>query len=654
MSTRLAVTISSNYSENNVLLPREVFEDTSVFVTSQLAMLDTGFEVVSLRATRELPEQLEELLSNRSERLEQLLVYFCGYLAVKPDRGLALLLDGSRLRAFPLSRFRASLSPAAEQTLVVMDTLAVAEGSDSLDEIAAGLGVALNATSPQIGVLASVAMQENFHPKRRGSLRLSDLWMLALEHRVRTSNGNPVGASSLVHDFQREVLAFNSLASFDYQPSSPEFALLMGAEHVDNPDAEQPTHRHSSLPAPMPPVGPSPLPPLGALPPLPGVPRSPLPMPLPPQLEAPWAGQAEYYPSSPPPEVEPSDDEESIASLQDLLAESPQHLQSLRALSDAAQRHRDVVTAALASSLLVALNAARPEDEVRQAKLVSDGLPLAQRTLNDDDFEEAMQSVQLDGELLRTLSWLSESVLASGLGFDADFEELPKDATVLDPETSTVTLGRSLVWVCKFLGIHTPELVVLPDMPKFMVLSLASGGRLLVSRQLGSGLSLAQLAFLGARHLAMLRPEFKWRATLDSPERLAKIIECCVGFCREGRDFAKSAVDSEKKSIKRFLAQIETDPSLSAQVTQQFSGLDMDNAERESLALQLLTSADRVLIRSGLLACANPTAAWELTQRFTFQSCLSVDEQLDEIARYTTSPEHLVLRSSLGLAANRH
>ena len=61
MSTRLAVTISSNYSENNVLLPREVFEDTSSMLASQLASLDTGFEVVTLKATRDLPEQLDAL-----------------------------------------------------------------------------------------------------------------------------------------------------------------------------------------------------------------------------------------------------------------------------------------------------------------------------------------------------------------------------------------------------------------------------------------------------------------------------------------------------------------------------------------------------------------------------------------------------------------
>jgi len=343
-----------------------------------------------------------------------------------------------------------------------------------------------------------------------------------------------------------------------------------------------------------------------------------------------------------------------IASLQATLAESPRDIESLQALSDAAQRERDVVTAALASSILTALGEARPEDEVRHGKLVSDALPLAQRPFSDDDFEELAVSNHLDLEFLLTLGWLAEPSLASGLGYDADYEELPKDATIIDPESSTITLGRSLVWVCKYLNIHTPQLVVMPDMSTYMRLTLASNGRLLVSRQLGSGLSLAQLAFLGARHLAMLRPEFKWRSTLDSVERLAKVIECSIGFCREGRDFVKSVNDADRKSVRKFLAQIETDPALSARVTQAFGNLDLTTPERASLAEQILVGSDRVLIHCGLLACANPAAAWELAQRFVFQSLLSVDEQLDEVARYTTSQEHLALRESLGLSVNRH
>ena len=140
---RLALIISSNYSENGVVPSREAFEDTGSLVAARLSRDDTGFAVVALKANRDLPEQLEQLLEEHRSSLEELLIHFSGYLAVKPDRGPALLLDGARLRAFPISRLRAALSKAAPHVLTIMDIAAVADGDVDLEHIANGLGVAL-------------------------------------------------------------------------------------------------------------------------------------------------------------------------------------------------------------------------------------------------------------------------------------------------------------------------------------------------------------------------------------------------------------------------------------------------------------------------------------------------------------------------------
>ena len=210
-----------------------------------------------------------------------------------------------------------------------------------------------------------------------------------------------------------------------------------------------------------------------------------LPLPVPPPVRASepavaplapgpaWVDQASYYPSAPPPTVQPklpapsvqSDYGETVGWLENTLMRDPRHLPTLRALSDAAQRQRDVDTAALASAVLVCLQAARPEDEVRLAIIVTDGLPMARRTLNDRDFDDALLSNKDDRLLLETLARLTQASFAGGLAFRAGYEELPKDAAVLDPESSTVTLGRSLGWVGKFLSINTPELVVLSELP---------------------------------------------------------------------------------------------------------------------------------------------------------------------------------------------
>lgn len=730
---RLALIINSAYSGNNVVLPRAVFEDTGTLLESRLPRLDTGFDVASLKATRDLPEQLDQILESRSGSLEELLIHYCGYLAVKPDRGLALLLDGTRPRAFPISRLRAAAAQAADRALVIMDVVAVADGPVDLDEIANNLGIALNATTPHIAALSSVAEPDDSEVRRRGCLRLTDLWLLSLEYQARQSHGKPVYLSRIVRGIEAETMAFASLPSFAYQPCEQDFLALPAAparsalasapphvarlRHVVPDNSAQQPSASDDLDAEEERTNP---PAFGKRPSL-----LDLPLPLPPPVRASqpavappapgpaWIDESSYYPSAPPPTVqpklsvppplqskisvpppmaqvpasstpridgqpmpqpgtledaagarsdaathfepiEPGDDYgDTVGLLESTLMRDPRHLPTLRALSDAAQRQRDVDTAALASAVLVCLQAARPEDEVRLGIIVTDGLPMARRTLNDRDFDDALLANRDDRLLFETLARLTQASIAGGLAFKAGYEELPKDAAVLDPESSTVTLGRSLGWVGKFLSINTPELVVLSELPAHMLLTLNGKERLLISRQLGSGLSLAQLAFLGARHLTMLRPEFKWRAALDSSARLSTVIGHCVRFCHEGPDFVRNLEDAERKGAKRFWAQVEEDPSLVEQVGHLFGAVEFDRKRWEELARQILVTADRVLIRGGLLACANPAAAWQLTQQYPLDSLLSIDEQLDEVARFATSRNHMMLRRSLGLTVSR-
>ncbi len=449
--------------------------------------------------------------------------------------------------------------------------------------------------------------------------------------------------SEIVRGIENETMAFESLSSFDYRPSDQDFLVVprplggriavhaagVAAPRPGPARIEQAAYYPSAPPPTVQPKGPRP-----SAAPLPALPMQGPPVPL----ERPIKSRSDY--------------EEELALMEGMLARDPRHVPTLQALSDAAQMQRDIDTAALASAVLVCLQSARPEDEVRLALLVTDALPLAGRTLVDKDFDDALLANREDRALLEVLGRLTKASLAGGLAFDAGFDEHPKEAAILDPESSTVTLGRSLAWACKFLGVDVPELVVHPELPTHMLLTLNGRERLLISKQLGSGLSLAQLAFLGARHLSMLRPEFKWRAALDSPQRLGAVIDYCARFCREGPEFTRNLEDSERKGAKRFWAQVETEPTLVEQVGHLFTSVDLDRPGCEDLARQILAMADRVLIRSGLLACANPAAAWQLSQQYPLQSLVPVEEQLDEIAQFATSRRHMMLRRSIGLTCS--
>src|SRR5512142_1376004 len=225
---RLALVISSSYTESSVVTAREAFIDNAQLVEWRLAQEDTGFTVVSQSANRDLPENLEAILTEHEGGLEGLLIYFAGYVAVKSDRGPALLLDGARLRAFPMSRLRAALSQAAAHVHVIMDVVAMTDAGLHVAAVAADIGRALHEVTPHVSVVTSAALPEHIDPTRRGCTRLTDLWLLALGYEALHAQDALVFAGAVVHSLQSERISFSDLSSFDYQASEQDFLLMPG------------------------------------------------------------------------------------------------------------------------------------------------------------------------------------------------------------------------------------------------------------------------------------------------------------------------------------------------------------------------------------------------------------------------------------------
>ena len=75
-----------------------------------------------------------------------------------------------------------------------------------------------------------MALPENVDLDRRGCLRLTDVWLLSLEHQAEHARGSLVFSGSVVHGLQSESLAFASLPSFDYHPSDQDFVIMPGPE----------------------------------------------------------------------------------------------------------------------------------------------------------------------------------------------------------------------------------------------------------------------------------------------------------------------------------------------------------------------------------------------------------------------------------------
>jgi tetratricopeptide (TPR) repeat protein len=225
---RLALVISSAYAENTVVPCREAFVDTATLFAEHIGVGDAGFAVRKLVASRELPETIESLLREEPGKIESLLVYFSGYVAVKNDRGPALLLDGSRLRAFPLSRLRAAIEEGAQQTFVIIDALSVVDSAQRPPEVSKAVSEAL--ASAEGSVSSLVGIEEEFPTTQRGARRLTDLFTLALSYWANKSRGTVVTSTAVYQAMQGDVLSFSNIPGLEHRPGYFDFVLLEGPQ----------------------------------------------------------------------------------------------------------------------------------------------------------------------------------------------------------------------------------------------------------------------------------------------------------------------------------------------------------------------------------------------------------------------------------------
>ncbi len=1048
---RLALVIRSSYEENTVVARRDAFLDNAALFAERFGSMDAEFEVMTLDATRDLPESLEELLRSRAGRIESLLVHFTGYIAVKADRGPALLLDGSRLRAFPLSRLRAAIEDGAQQSLVIFDGLAVVDADQSPEVVAKSVGESI--ASPSGSIAALVGIEDEPAPARRGPQRLTDLFVVAVDHLATKARGGLVSDNAVYQAMQSDAMSFGDIPGVIHHAGYFDFVLLQGPNVEGVTGHHRVSHERTTQPVAVfpgqPAAGPSVSSPATATAGLPGahpvnrpgpveeLPRypdeddeqadssTPVTPPIaeesarahaessgaetpvahgstgerrfPTLAETPraragqrdWISEAAYFPSAPPPPVtavkpalsrppqatlpgiaeagaEPppsspgaEEPEETVASrpsspslpdqgesvialyedllarldatfdprraevqtklgdalrdaqrhaealfayeraldvdplqseafagacelygqardyaglvstirrrlestddqnerlglldqvieiwmtegasprlaieaLEERLSETPEDVGSLQQLIEAQDRLGDVLgrldsrerlakspetepelraaawveaatlaydnlddltrtfslleasvgTGVLLSHALsraeallgskerwlevielseLALETAQYEaeaiqvatrlvtliterscqDAIKPASLASivqlaqrdaylaeisigliesvtqgpetlellqrvrvalphqvpllhrlvqlsakehpdvatnvasvlttlgeaseaevelantlssDTLPTPARALEHADYDSFLFPPELDREMTMGLARLEKALMAA-LAFDKkNPNAVPKDAPVIDPETSTITLARSFLWTSRLLSVKTPELVLLPDPPELFRFLAQPEPRLLVSRSLGSGFSLPELVYLVARHSALQLPGFLSREHCPDPRALGSLLYA-LGVVSDGRKHGvKSLADSEQKLGKRLLSQLEADPSLDLDVDR-VVGAETPNIEDcEQRAADWLRAVDQVRLRAALLACGTPAIALTLNQKYPLESLWGEEDQLDLLAAFAGSPEHCELRSRLEIAAER-
>ncbi|MBN2195986.1 MAG: hypothetical protein JW751_24425 [Polyangiaceae bacterium] len=139
---RHAIIVASSYNESSQLaaLPSALAEAHSI--AARIGAQDTGIQVHSLVADRDLPERMDELLWTLDPQPEAIIVYFGGYAAWIGNHAPALVLNAPRLRAYSLSRLCTALERRAPRSLLVLDVRLVvdsdrtpAEGAEAICDL---------------------------------------------------------------------------------------------------------------------------------------------------------------------------------------------------------------------------------------------------------------------------------------------------------------------------------------------------------------------------------------------------------------------------------------------------------------------------------------------------------------------------------------
>ncbi len=270
-----------------------------------------------------------------------------------------------------------------------------------------------------------------------------------------------------------------------------------------------------------------------------------------------------------------------------------------------------------------------------------EGLIAARDVLTHGDWEGALSAAP-DPELGRVLAILREPARNLKIAALKKARQLPvlDEACRHDLEKSTTTLAKSLLWTARLLGLGAPALYVLPELEGDVKPAIAEAPAVLASRSLGSGLGLAELAFLWGRQLALFRHECSLLIFYPTPAELGTLVLGAFGAT------GRAAVDAnpEAKRLAAGLKKRIDAPAMEAlrAALQPLAGTDL--TERTTRFFQ---SVELSGLRAGLVACGDVSTAARLSARFAGANAAA---ELNDLFTFAVSEPYQALRARLGVA----
>jgi tetratricopeptide (TPR) repeat protein len=306
----------------------------------------------------------------------------------------------------------------------------------------------------------------------------------------------------------------------------------------------------------------------------------------------------------------------------------------------------------LAASVLVELGTADMDQQLFADQYRPDGPIRPTRSLDDAAWDDLLRAPGADDVVADVL----RAIVATAVSTRVEELRQARQLLVLDPArrqsaASTVSVVRSFHWAAQVLGLDTPDLYVMGDVPGGIAAVQAAAPTTALGPDVLRGLTTKDLAFVAGRHLTYFRPEHYCLvhyptltdlsvlflgavtlvlADLSPPANLQEAV------VRKRRALARSASDEERRRLGAAVERLE------ARDGRVDLGAWIRNVELTAQRAGLLLCGDLAVSTARLRAEADTRAIAELT----------FEEKRGDLLAFCASQKLSQARALLGVNAH--
>ncbi|MFP6685691.1 MAG: hypothetical protein VB934_13305 [Polyangiaceae bacterium] len=312
-----------------------------------------------------------------------------------------------------------------------------------------------------------------------------------------------------------------------------------------------------------------------------------------------------------------------------------------------AQHYKEPHTARQAASVTTVLGEATDDETTLYENLRDGTVPPYRQPLSDECWSW-LQGSDVEGEVDGVMAAIAPTVLRfriSQLAASKTLAVLPETGKQ-NPTTSTLSVVRSIVWAAQYLGgLSLPALYISDKEPGAVIAHLAVEQSTVLGRQVVSGRSLTELAFLAGRHLVMRRPEYELVVHMQSIDELSTCflaaLKLVLGSSPAAGPLAKSV-----SALSSVLAKHQTAEER-AQLERAISAFSESGGQAD--LRRWASGARRTATRAGFVLCGDLETAVTLLRSPCVESLgeEEVEEHVADLCSFAVSGAYLKIRKAM-------